>query len=245
MKRFFQSKFQIPNSKIGTSAIALLVCLYAAARLWHLTAACLWFDEIFSLHAARHTWVELWRFAAADLIHPPLFYALLKIWMAVGGDSLLWLRLLPALTAIAALVPFLLLARELRLLPSATNFALLLLASNGYLIKYAQELRMYSLLLLLTLVSLWLFAKLLHAPRATRALLLALTIANLLLAYTHYYGLGVVACEAVLLAFKDRRKLAPFLSTCAVVALLFAPWVVCVVGASAEGRGLAQNVGWI
>jgi hypothetical protein len=223
----------------------LLVLLYVASRLWHLTGTCLWFDEIFSLHAARHTWVELWRFAAADLIHPPLFYALLKIWTASGGESLLWLRLLPALISIAALVPFLLLARELRLSPQATNFALLLLAANGYLIKYAQELRMYSLLLFLSLVSLWLFAKLRRAPRATRSLLLALTIANLLLVYTHYYGLLLVACEAIFLAFKDRRKLAPFLLACAAVALLFAPWVAACVGASREGGGLAQNVGWI
>jgi hypothetical protein len=224
---------------------ALIVLLYVASRLWHLTGACLWFDEIFSLHAARHTWVELWRFAAADLIHPPLFYALLKIWTYAVGDSLLWLRLLPALVSIAALVPFLLLARELRLSATETNFALLFLAANGYLIKYAQELRMYSLLLLLALVSLWLFAKLLNAHRATRTLLLALTIANLLLVYTHYYGLLVIACEAFYLAFKDRRKLAPFMLACVVVVLLFAPWVAACVGARKEGGGLAQNVGWI
>ena len=37
------------------SAIAL-TALYVAARLWRLTASCLWFDEIFSVHAARHPW---------------------------------------------------------------------------------------------------------------------------------------------------------------------------------------------
>ena len=237
MNQSFQSAIRNPQS-------AILICLYVAARAWRLTADCLWFDEIFSLHAARHTWSELWRFAAADLIHPPLFYALLKVW-TTAGDSLLWLRFLPALASTLALVPFFLLARELRLARSATNIALLLLAANGYLIKYAQELRMYSLLLLLALLSLWLFAKLLNAARPTRTLLLALTATNLLLAYTHYYGLVVVACEAVFLALKDRRKLAPFLLTCAAVALLFAPWVASVAGASSEGGGVAQNVGWI
>ena len=79
---------------------ALLVVLYAAARL---TATCLWFDEIFSVHAARHPWGGLWSFAAADLIHPPLFYALLKLWAAAGGESLHWLRLFPALTSVLAL----------------------------------------------------------------------------------------------------------------------------------------------
>jgi hypothetical protein len=231
---------------------ALFAALYAAVRLRHLTATCLWFDEIFSVHAARHAWGELWRFAAADLIHPPLFYALLKIWIAAGGESLLWLRLFPALTSIAALVPFLLLARELRLGASATNVALLLMAANGYLIKYAQEVRMYSLLLLLTLFSLWLFARLLNArsssdnaKRETFGLQLALAAVNLTLVYTHYYGWLVVACEAAFLLFKDRRKLRAFLLASVALALLFVPWVALCAREAGEGGGLAQNIGWI
>jgi hypothetical protein len=224
---------------------ALPVCLYVAARLWRLTASCLWFDEIFSVHAARHTWGALWRFAAADLIHPPLFYALLKLRTAAGGESLLWLRLFPALTAIAALVPFFLLARELRLGAQATALALLLAAANGYLIKYAQELRMYSLLLLFTLTSLWLFVRVLDSARASRGLLFALFFVNLLLVYTHYYGWLAVACEAAMLAYADRRKLRAFLPVCAGLLLCFAPWVFACVSASRTGGGLAQNVGWI
>jgi hypothetical protein len=230
---------------------ALLVALYAAARLRGLTATCLWFDEIFSVHAARHSWAGLWSFAAADLIHPPLFYALLRLWASSGGDSLLWLRLFPALTSLLALAPFFLLARELRLARAETNAALLLMAANGYLIKYAQELRMYSLLLLLALASLWLFARLLNSetssPKLSAApkLFLALGFVNLLLVYTHYYGWLVVACEAAFLLFKGRRKLVPFMLTVAALALLFAPWVAACVRASGEGGGLSQNVGWI
>ncbi|HVF68191.1 MAG TPA: glycosyltransferase family 39 protein [Pyrinomonadaceae bacterium] len=238
----FLSSFRLRPSSF---AFAALVALYVAARLWRLTDSCLWFDEIFSVHAARHTWGALWRFAAADLIHPPLFYALLKLWTAAGGESLLWLRLFPALTAIAALVPFLLLARELRLGARGAALALLLAAANGYLIKYAQELRMYSLLLLLTLTSLWLFVRLLNSARASRALLSALFFANLLLVYTHYYGWLVVACEAALVAYADRRKLRALLPACAGLLLCFAPWVFACAGASRAGGGLAQNVGWI
>ncbi len=240
-----------PAARTQLVLTALLVALYAAARLWRLTATCLWFDEIFSVHAARHTWGGLWSFAAADLIHPPLFYALLKLWASSGGDSLLWLRLFPALTSLLALAPFFLLARELRLARAETNAALLLMAANGYLIKYAQELRMYSLLLLLTLASLWLFARLLNSepssPKlfAATKLFLALGFVNLLLVYTHYYGWLVVACEAAFLLFKDRRRLPRFSLAVAALALLFAPWVAACVRASGEGGGLSQNVGWI
>src|SRR5687767_4273587 len=231
--------------RAGTLLTVALVCLYAAARLWRLTAACLWFDEIFSVHAARHAWGDLWRFVAADLIHPPLFYALLKLWVALGGESLLWLRLFPALASVAAVAPLLLLARELRLGARATNLALLLAAANGYLIKYAQEVRMYGLLLLLALTSLWVFARLLNRADPARGTVVALALVNLLLIYPHYYGWLVVACEVFFALLKDRRRLGALLVSAGGLALAFAPWALACVRASAGGGGLAQNIGWI
>ena len=224
---------------------AALVGLYVGARLWRLTGTCLWFDELFGVHAARHTWPGLWRFVAADLIHPPLFYALLKVWVPAGGESLLWLRLFPVVASVAALVPLLLLARELRLSATATNIALLVAGTNGYLIKYAQEVRMYGLLLLLTLTSLWLFARLLNKRDGARGLFVALFFVNLLLVYTHYYGWLVVACEGAFLALRERRRLGAFALTCAGLCVAYVPWVWACVSAAGAGGGLAQNIGWI
>ena len=241
-KRVFLSSFILRPSSLLTAS---LVALYVAARVWRLTAACLWFDELFSLHAARHTWAGLWRFVAADLIHPPLFYALLKLWAAAGGESLLWLRLFPVAASAAAVAPLLLLARELKLGKAATNVALLLAASNGYLIKYAQEVRMYGLLLLLTLTSLWLFARLLGSEEKARGRLVVLSFVNLLLVYTHYYGWLVVACEAAFLALWQRRRLGAFMLTVVGLSVAYAPWMAACVGAAKSGAGLAQNIGWI
>jgi uncharacterized membrane protein len=85
---------------------------------------------------------------------------LLKIWIAIGGESLLWLKLLPVTVAVASILPLLLLCRELNLSAIETNTALFLIAVNAYLIQNAQELRMYSLLTFFTLSSLWLFVRL-------------------------------------------------------------------------------------
>src|ERR1043166_1224195 len=97
------------------AATVIVVAVYIATRFWNLTASCLWFDEIFSVHATEHSWNTLFSFVVADLIHPPLSYMLLKVWITAGGESLLWLRLFPVTFAILALVPFLLLCRELKL----------------------------------------------------------------------------------------------------------------------------------
>ena len=226
------------------AVFVFIIVLFIAARLWHLTASCLWFDEIFSVHAARHTWKGMIAFVAKDIIHPPLFYLLLKAWIGIGGESLLWLRLFPVLTAIAAIVPFVLLCRELKLRATEINLALLLMAVNGYLVRYSQTLRMYSLLLFLTLCSLWLFARFFNSRHGTKGSLIALFVANLLLVYTHYYGWLVVGVELTFLLFWKRDKLVSFLISVAVLILCFSPWAYAVVREAVGGKGTSQNLGW-
>lgn len=233
----------------GWLILSLVVALYVAARVWRLDAACLWFDEIFGLHAARHGWGDLARFVALDLIHPPLFYALLKIWAAAGGESVWWLRLFGVAASTLALVPVALLGRELRLGRRTVPLALALAASSGYLIKYAREVRMYAPLLLFAACSLWLFARLCNGEEAgggrRRGATLALACANLLLAYTHYFGWLLIGLElAFLLAW--HRRLAPRFAAWALGlnALLFAPWAWALWRATGTGGGVAQNIGW-
>lgn len=232
------------SSSSSILIFALIVGVFIGARLWGLTASCLWFDEVFSVHAARHEWSRLLGFVAADIIHPPFFYVLLKVWISVGGESLPWLRLFPVLTSIAVIIPFFMFCRELRLGSTEIKLSLLLMAVNGYLIKYAQEVRMYGLLLFFTVCSLWLFIKFFNATHA-RKQLLALSAFNLLLVYTHYYGWLVIAAEAALLILWDRDKIPDFLIAVAVLLLCFSPWVYAVTLAAEQGKGLAQNIGWV
>ncbi len=233
------------DKSLTTIFFAAVVILFAAVRLWRLSGTCLWFDEIFSIHATRHGWIGLLRFVAADIIHPPLFYLLLKIWIAIGGESLLWLRLLPALFGIAAIIPFFLLCRELDLRLNERNLALLLLAVNGYLIKYAQELRMYSLLMFLSLGSLWLFIKFFKTEHASRKQLVWLFLTNLLLVYSHYAGWLVVITEGLTLVIWQRRRVMQFVAGIAITMIAYAPWVLMVTRNPEAGKGLAQNIGWM
>src|ERR1044071_3160782 len=132
-----------PSNAFRVIAFVLVAATYVAVRFWDLNATCLWFDEIFSVHAAEHSWNSILDFVVLDLIHPPLFYLILKMWIAVGGEGLFWLRSLPVLFSIVAIIPVLLLCRELRLGFWTTLLTFFLSAVNGSLIKYAQEVRMY------------------------------------------------------------------------------------------------------
>ena len=225
--------------------LSLVIVLFIVARLWHLTASCLWFDEIFSVHVAEHPWAGLLQFAAADLVHPPLFYILLKTWIGIGGESLLWLRLFPAIISIAAIGPILLMTRELNLSAAETTAALLLLAVNGYLIKYAQEVRMYSLLFFLSACSLWLFITLVQRDeRSTRMVVLALTAVNLLMIYTHYYGWLLVALELAIALWINPAIAKKLIVSFLILVGSYIPWIVMLARAFAVQR-MNQNIGWI
>ncbi len=222
-------------------AMAGLIALYVAVRMWHLTDSCLWFDEIFSVHAAEQPLGQILNFVAADLVHPPLFYLILKGWVGIGGSGLLWLRLLPVLFASLAIIPFLLLSRELKLRDSTTVFALLLLGVNGALIKYAQSVRMYTMLMLVSLVSIWLFTRYLNRNKGFVWLLLV----NVLLVYTHYFGCFVVGAEVIYVLAFNRSKTKPLLGMAAFVGILFSPWAIAVISAARRGSEIAQNISWI
>lgn len=223
-------------------AVLVLICiLYAVFRLRGVTDACLWFDEIFSVHAAEHSWNAFIPFIAKDLIHPPLFYLLLKIWIAVNGDGLLSVRLAPETFAIFSIVPFLMLCRELKLRPLATTLAFSFFAANGVLIKYAQEVRMYSLLLLLSLTSIWLFSRFYFRGKS----FWVLVVANILLVYTHYFGWFVVAAEFAAIMLNQRPKVPRTWLMAAIAAAAFLPWVGTVLNFADGGLGLGQNLGWI
>lgn len=228
--------------KTYSSLIITGICAaYIAFRLWGMTDSCLWFDEIFSVHAAEHSWETIISFVAKDLIHPPLFYVLLKLWMSLVGESLFWLRLLPVTFSFLAVFPFWMLCRELKLKPPAAIVAMSLFAVNGSLIKYAQEVRMYSLLLFLSLFSIWLFSRFYFRGKN----FWLLTAVNILLVYTHYFGWLVIIAEVVAILIAQRIKILRTLLMVGVVFAVFLPWVFALFRFAEPGPGVEQNIGWI
>ncbi len=223
------------------AATGVLIAAYIGLRVWHLADSCLWFDEIFSVHAAEHPWGELLQFAAADLIHPPLFYILLKLWIAVGGEGLFWLRLLPVTVAVVSIFPFISLVRELKISRRVEIISLVFITVNGSLLKYSQELRMYSLLMCLSLFSMWLFARYFVKGKS----FIPLVIANVLLVYTHYFGWFAVGSEVAIILYFQRIKWRRALAMLGIVAAAFMPWLIAILSASNSGAGLAQNIGWM
>ena len=234
-----------PAARLSPEAIATFaaIALFVGMRLWRLTDFALDGDEIFSVQLARDSWRGLFAAAAQDAIHPPLLYVLLKLWIGIGGESLLWLRLFPATASVLCLFPVFVLCRDLKIFPAARNLAIAIVAVHPYAMYYSQHLRMYCLLMLAALLSAWRFER--YLDRASIRNLVLLSTANLFLGYTQYYGWCVVLLEVVYLLWKSQiRNAVRFVAATVPVAILFAPWA-WYAGKVLHARGLAQNLGWI
>jgi uncharacterized membrane protein len=181
-----------------------------------------------------------------DLVHPPLYYLLLKAGTSIWGASVLGLRVLSLFCGIASIGLIAILGNRL---PGARWCGLLAaaaLAVNRYQLFYSQEARSYAFYTMqVILLVLWADA----ISRRERDPLLWLAGASLmtLLVYTHYYGiLYVIAIILSLLVCKlERRTKAMALASAAAAAVLLAPWLLVVSSAYKKKQGLDQNLGWM
>uniref|UniRef100_A0A832MM14 Glycosyltransferase RgtA/B/C/D-like domain-containing protein n=1 Tax=Eiseniibacteriota bacterium TaxID=2212470 RepID=A0A832MM14_UNCEI len=169
---------------LGVLAVAALLRLREAA------ATPLWFDEIFSLRAARLPFTDMLALLAGD-VHPPLPTVLLWLWRRAVGDSAALLKLLPVAIGAATVAVTYAMAADL-FGRRAGLLAAALLAVHRTHVYFSQELRSYALLALAVTLAAW------GAWRWTRRMRGggALWVAGAALAlHTHYLG-GLVAAFA-------------------------------------------------
>ena len=144
IRKFAYSPIRLfANSQIRLFAYSLIL-LAAALRFYRLGAQSLWSDEGNSLTLAQAGLAEIAARTAFD-IHPPLYYWLLKLWLALFGRSEFAARSLSAMLGVllVALI-FRLGARFFG--PKAGAAAAFMAAISPFQVYYAQEARMYMLL---------------------------------------------------------------------------------------------------
>jgi mannosyltransferase len=181
------------NSAVVTIALGIATGLFAFARL---ADRSIWGDEAISISYA----LEPFRGLLRSVSHDPnmsLYYGLLWVWQRVFGDSVFAIRGLSVLFA-ALSVPAVY-AVGARLYGRTTGLiAGLLLATNAFVLTYAQEARGYELVLLLTTIATYFF---IGALRGSRRSLYAYVAFSALAFYAHFFAVFVTlgqACIALL-----------------------------------------------
>ena len=223
----------------------------AALRLYALGAESYWLDEVASIDLiASRTLVEVLIEVPLTDRHPPLYYAILKLWTAATGISEAATRAPAALFGIAALPLAYLLAsrlydRRVGLLSTA------LFAFSTFQLGHAQDTRMYSLLAFTTLLSFYWLVRLLDDWG--RWSLAGYVLSTLLLGYTHAFGLFLVLAQNVYVGWAWWRRpeggpavdLRRWVGAQFLVGLALLPWVGVLAWQAFLTPGGAPGLGWI
>jgi hypothetical protein len=164
------------------------VLVAALTGLYDLATESLWIDEASSVWLATRPWAEFLAGLAGDP-HPPLYYLILKVWIAFFGSADWAVR---GPSVIASILAVWLLSRFLTHVADAqlALLASLFLALSGLHVHYAQEARPYALLACLAVAAtdaLWHWQ-----AEGGRARAAVYTLCAIGLAYSHVGGLFVL-----------------------------------------------------
>lgn len=202
----------------GTAIAASLVLFF-----WSHTP--MWLDEAQTVWIAHQPLSHLVSGLKQDGA-PPLFYVLLHGWMAVFGTSNEAVRTLPALFAALSLPAIRLLAKRLPMLQARPWVPVLLLATSPFVVRYASEARMYSLVLFLVIVASLLFERVWFAGGVGWTIGAGVVSGALLLTqYWTIYLLLTIGAAAVIAALRGNRPARRIIGALVLGAAIFAPWL--------------------
>jgi hypothetical protein len=210
--------------------LSLVTLLGGFLRFKSLTFQSLWMDELLAMRAASQGFQGVIESCSRGDSNPPFFHIFLWLWQNLFGVGELSARALPATFGTLTIVALYFLGREI-FSSRVGLWASLILAVNSFHLYYSQEVRPYALLVLLTVLSYLFFIRQIKDPGWKNSLWYIGV--GTLLVYTHYYGLLVLASQAVFLCltlpFSGWPKKGRFLKFQATsflaVGLLFMPWM--------------------
>ncbi|MFB0545602.1 MAG: glycosyltransferase family 39 protein, partial [Anaerolineae bacterium] len=207
-------------------AILLIVLLAFGLRVYHLDTQSFWSDEDLALGYAMHDVPNLVSTVAARF-HTPLYFLTLHYWLTLVGSSDFAIRFLSLLLSTLA-VPLLYRLGKSLFNSKVGALAALIIAINPFQIRYAQEARMYSMVLCLSLSSALLFITALREDK--KMLWGAYALVTALSMYTHYYACLVPLFEGLFFVIsrirgRYRSLTLPWLASQAAIAVLYSPWL--------------------
>ena len=230
------------------AAVALLLTVVAAIVLRTATLAgeSLEGDEVFSWRVASRAPAAALEVVLRDIVHPPVYYVLLKLVVAVAGDGPAALRSLSIASGTLLVLATAHLGRRLFAAWTPAITAAALVAASDLQIFNSQQTRSYALYALLTVGMLVALVRALDAPeRAGRwAAYAAAAVAVVL---THYVGaLYVAATTPAVLLHPGRRAAAPrWLAASALAAAALFGWLALVLPYYRARQGLGTNLEWM
>ena len=218
------------------AGICLIACLVGfGLRIASLDAQPIWWDEAVSLHLATSSVKTIIDDRAAN-IHPPLYFLLLKAWVAVAGTSVFSARFLSVWFGTLVIPTAYAFGRQF--VSRATGVAVsVLTAGSALYVIYSQETRAYSALPLVYLASLGIVEHVSVARRSATPsrgwgrwlMLAAVQVIGLHLHYTFAFAVAYVNTLLLVRLRNRRRSLMRWIGSLTMIIVLCLPWTLIVV----------------
>jgi len=222
----------------------LIVALAVVLRLIAIDGRSLWGDEVDSVFKAHDFESSGYKYVRSDPLkvidypikttfedgrQTPLYFILLSIWIDLLGPSSLAMRSLSVMLGVLAVVLAFLFASEF-FDTDVSLLAALFFAFSPFNVLYSQEIRVYALLAMVSIISTWSLMKLLFKEE-TNASYLCYVLSSIVLTYVHFYGVLFIASQIIvgLLIYWLNRSpshIIRILYAQAFVIIAFLPWAV-------------------
>jgi len=194
-------------------------------QLSHLS---LWIDEWFTVKDVSPTWANFIPELIATERRPPLYWALLKLWMSVAGDSEWVMRWFSAACVVVTMAGAFQLTKTLTRNNRLAFLSAAFMAAAPFTILYGRMMRSYWLFTLLVVLATYELWRLLSRP--TRWRWLGYTLCATALFYTDYGAVAVLGTHGLWMIWqawrlRSWRALLIPLSALGMAALFFIPWV--------------------
>lgn len=160
-------------------------------RFYNLAGKNFWYDEACSLSFAQYRWQEV---ISHRYMLKPVYFIMLKLWVGLFGTSEFVVRTLSVIFGWFSIFLIYKLGKNL-FSKSIGLISALILSISPYHVYYSQQARNYSMFLFLSLLSMLIFLCL--KKKVTRTISLLFILSNLLLIYTHPFGIFVLITQAV------------------------------------------------
>lgn len=225
----------------GVLLLLLILALASFLRIYDLGAESIWLDEAHSVIVSSQNFASVITEAASGQ-HPPLYFVALHSWISLFGSSEVSLRAMSAIFGIASVliiygIGYAFFNRRVGLISSVLS------ATSLFHIRYSQEARPYSLLLLLSLLSFLFFIKILKQDK--KWYYPCYFLANVFLAYTHVFGLFTIAAQIFFLLLFWAKYQPQRFKLLAMQATTIAALLPLVLLLGPVARSIAQRGFWI
>ena len=195
------------------------------------TASSLWLDEALTVNISKLPVGDLLRQLKHDG-HPPLYYLLLHGWADLFGTGDVAVRALSGVFGLLTL-PLAYIAGRRRGGSLAGWLAVIVFSLSAFMVRYSDEARMYSLVMLLVMVGYLLVDDVVRRGRGGLLRLAGIALVTGALLYSHYWAMWLLVVTGLVLVWRAwrnpeptvRRPALQTLGALVVGGVLFLPWL--------------------